>query len=193
MSLLNFSSNVNTSSVSAYSYMPDYSAIFANFYKQQPVNNPFGIFKSYYNKYSSQQSLNFSTLSDSDYDKQKGVRLANIAKQNCANKWNKQCATYVKNDIQAAGLGKYIKGDAYQCAAILDKNPNFKRVNATKNDLETTPGLVLVYGKGVSGYNKKYGHIEITGGNGCAYSDGVTHNIRDGAIVYAPVGNSKIA
>ncbi len=129
-------------------------------------------------------------LVDAGYDYIKGQKLARIAKKNVVG-WTGKCATSAKTDIQNAGLGKYECGHAFQCAGILDRNPNFVRVEASLEDLKNTPGLVLVYGKGVSGYSKTYGHIEITGGDGCAYSDGVTHHIRPGAIVYAPVSNSK--
>ena len=81
------------------------------------------------------------------------------------------------------------KGHAYQCTAILDRNPNFKRIDTTglNLDRDLPAGCVLVYPKGVARYSKQYGHIEITDGKGHAYSDGKTNNIRQGAIVYIPV------
>ena len=54
-------------------------------------------------------------------------------------------------------------------------------------DKDLPAGCVLVYEKGVAGYSSQYGHIEITDGNGNAYSDGKTRNIRPGAKVYIPV------
>jgi len=126
------------------------------------------------------------SLIEVGYDYIKGKKLAKIAKRN-ATGFRGQCATEAKNSIQQANLGKYEKGHAYMCKYILDKNPNFKRVDISLQDLKHTSGIVLVYDRGVSGYSKEYGHIEITGGDGCAYSDGVTGNIRPGYIAYAPV------
>lgn len=106
--------------------------------------------------------------------------------------FTKQCATYVKRAIDNAGLGKYEYGDAYECANILQRNPNFKEISTAGLDLSTLPaGCVLVYDKGVSGYSSKYGHVEITLGNGQAASDGVTNNIRQGARVFAPVSDNR--
>jgi len=161
--------------------------MFSNF------NNNFSIDKKSDNssKTSAEKSDNVKynvnkSLIDAGYDNVKGQKLANIAKKN-ATGFKGKCATWAKNDIQKAGLGKYICGDAYQCAAILDKNPNFKRVEISLEDAKNTPGIVLVFDRGVSGYSKTYGHIEITGGDGCAYSDGITNHIKTGFVAYAPV------
>ena len=55
-------------------------------------------------------------------------------------------------------------------------------------DLSSLPaGCVLVYDRGVAGYSSKYGHTEITLGDGTAGSGGITHNIRQGARVFVPV------
>jgi len=120
------------------------------------------------------------------YDRVKGIKLANIAKKNKVG-FTGNCATYAKRDIQKAGLGKYEIGNATDCDKILDKNPNFKRVEISLEEAKKTPGIVLIFKAGVAGYHKKYGHMEITGGDGCAYSDGQTRNIRKGYIAYAPV------
>ncbi len=138
---------------------------------------------------SSRQKINMSLIG-AGYDLIKGQKLANIAKKN-ATGFKGYCAKASKSDIQKAGLGKYEYGHAKDCDRILDRNPNFKRVDISLSDLKKTPGIVLVYKAGVSGYNKKYGHIEITGGDGCAYSDGKTRNIRPGYIAYAPVSKSS--
>lgn len=130
------------------------------------------------------------SLVGAGYDITKGQKLAKIAKKNMVG-WTGYCARHVKTDIKEAGLGKYESGHAYQCTGILDRNPNFKRVNISIQDLKKTPGIVLVYGRGVSRYSKDYGHIEITGGDGCAYSDGRTKNIRPGYVAYAPVSSKS--
>ena len=127
-------------------------------------------------------------LIDAGYDEKKGRLLAQKAIQGYVG-FKGQCATFSKTAIQNAGLGKYEKGHAYQCTAILDKNPNFKRIDTTglNLDRDLPAGCVLVYPRGVAKYSKQYGHIEITDGKGHAYSDGKTNNIRQGAIVYIPV------
>lgn len=134
-----------------------------------------------------------TTLNNAGYNEKAGKRLANIAAQNTVG-FRKQCATYVKKAISKAGLGEYEYGDAYECVSILKRNPNFKEISTTGLNLSNLPaGCVLVYDRGVSGYSRKYGHIEITLGNGQAVSDGVTNNIRQGARVFAPVSRTYIA
>ncbi len=140
---------------------------------------------------SSANSNKSETLEKADYNAKAGKRLADIAAKNTVG-FTKQCATYVKRAIDNAGLGKYEYGDAYECANILKRNPNFKEISTAGLDLSTLPaGCVLVYDKGVSGYSSKYGHVEITLGNGQAASDGVTNNIRQGARVFAPVSDNR--
>ena len=134
-----------------------------------------------------------TTLEDVGYDKTKGDKLANTAAKNTVG-FTHKCATYVKNAIQNSGLGAYEYGDAYECANILKRNKNFKEISTNGLDLSTLPaGCVLVYDKGVAGYSSKYGHTEITLGNGQAVSDGVTNNIRQGARVFVPVSQSYVA
>lgn len=134
-----------------------------------------------------------ATLESSGYNSKAGRTLAQIA-SNRASNFHGQCATYVKQAIQNAGLGDYQQGDAYKCADILSRNKNFKEISTTGLDLSSLPaGCVLVYGKGVSGYNKYAGHTEITLGNGQAASDGITNNIRQGARVFVPVSNEYLA
>ena len=65
---------------------------------------------------------------------------------------------------------------------------NFKEISAQGVDLKKLPaGCILCYDKGVAGYNSKYGHTEITLGNGKSVSDGITRNIRPGARILIPV------
>lgn len=134
-----------------------------------------------------------SELKDIGYDTSKGQKLAQNAAKNTVG-FTHQCATYVKNAIQRSGLGSYEYGDAYQCADILTRNNNFKEISTNGLDLSALPaGCVLVYDKGVAGYSSKYGHTEITLGNGKAVSDGVTNNIRQGARVFVPVSTNYMA
>ena len=133
-------------------------------------------------------STALSRLEDVGYSAEKGTRLAREAK-NGAVGFTGFCAKYTKKAIDRAGLGKYKAGHAYQCDTILDNNPNFKQISTEglNLDKDLPAGCVLVYEKGVAGYSSQYGHVEITDGNGNAYSDGKTRNIRPGAKVYIPV------
>ncbi len=132
-------------------------------------------------------------LETSGYDARAGEKLALIAKKN-ATGFNGQCATSVKHAIQNAGLGAYETGDAYECADILKRNKNFKEISTAGLDLSSLPaGCILVYDRGVAGYSSRYGHTEITLGNGQAVSDGITNNIRQGARVFVPVSNEYLA
>ncbi len=122
-----------------------------------------------------------------DYDAGKAQKLAReIARIKTG--FDGQCAAHVKDAIENAGLGSYQPGDAHELASILSKNKNFKEISTSGLDLETLPaGCILVYDKGVAGYSSKYGHTEITLGDGTAASGGITQNIRDGARVFIPV------
>lgn len=135
-------------------------------------------------------SINYAkdNLKLDDYNAFKGERLARIALNNSVG-WTGYCASYVKSDIQAAGLGPYTKGHAYQMPKILRKNPNFKEISVNNVDVSKLPaGCILVYGKGVEGYSDDYGHTEITTGDGRAVSDGVTKNLyKQPSNIFIPV------
>lgn len=124
----------------------------------------------------------------SDYDKNKGKKLANIALKNQKG-FSGYCATYVKNAIQEAGLGSYISGDAYQMGSILRNNRNFKEISASSVNVEDLPaGCILVYDKGAQGYSSLYGHTEITTGDGRAVSDGITNNLhKQPSAIFVPI------
>lgn len=123
-----------------------------------------------------------------DYNAFKGERLANIALNRSVG-WTGYCAAYVKSDIQAAGLGSYKYGHAYQMSDILKNNKNFKEISPENVDVSKLPaGCVLVYDKGTEGYSKKYGHTEITTGDGRAVSDGITKNLhKKPSSIFIPV------
>ena len=131
----------------------------------------------------SKNKFNFS-----DYDAKAGKKLAQTALRDSVG-FKGRCATYVKNAIQKAGLGDYQYGDAYKMTAILKNNPNFKEVSAKGLDVQNLPaGCVLVYNKGEEGYSQKYGHTEITTGDGRAVSDGITKNLhKQPSTVFVPV------
>lgn len=122
------------------------------------------------------------------YNAAKGQKLANVAISNQAGRSKGLCATYVKKAIQKAGLGEYITGNAWQMPSILSKNPNFKQIPVEGVNPDTLPaGCILVYGKGVSGYHKLYGHTQITTGQGTAVSDFTAKKIRKPSAIFIPV------
>lgn len=121
------------------------------------------------------------------YNAQKGLELAKQAVSHVVG-FIGYCARYVKNAIARTGLGKYESGHAYQQISNLRNNKNFKEISPNGVNLKSLPaGCVLVYDKGVSGYSKSYGHIEITTGTGKAVSDGVTNNLRKPTAIFIPV------
>ena len=140
-------------------------------------------------------SLSQSTNSSLDgYNASAGQRLANIA-LNKATGWKKLCATYVKTAIRDANLGAYESGHAYQMSSILRHNKNFKEISTNIVDVKDLPaGCVLVYNKGAQGYNKDYGHTEITTGDGRAVSDGITKNLhKKPSAIFMPVERNYLA
>ena len=213
MSLLNFNTNTQYNFQLPKSNISPTNSDFTptlNYYNFSAGNNVFTLFNNKFanqNKQTTTNTNNNSTTKTIDtntnkastsleqvgYDANKGEKLAYTASKNAVG-FTKHCATYVKNAIQSSGLGAYEYGDAYECANILERNKNFKEISTNGLDLSTLPaGCVLVYDKGVAGYSSKYGHTEITLGNGQAVSDGVTNNIRQGARVFVPVSQSYVA
>ena len=79
--------------------------------------------------------------------------------------------------------------------SILRKNSNFKELSPSSVDVKKLPaGCILVYGRGVSGYSKEYGHIEITTGDGRAVSDGITKHLRNNpTAVFMPIEHNYLA
>ena len=128
------------------------------------------------------------------YNKQAGERLANIALSNSKG-WSGYCAKSVKTAIQNANLGTYQYGHAYQMTDILRNNRNFKEISTENIDVSKLPaGCILVYNKGVQGYSSKYGHTEITTGDGRAVSDGITQHLhKKPSAIFIPAERSFIA
>lgn len=127
-------------------------------------------------------------LDNINYDTQKGKLLTQDILGHIENKSTGWCAKYVKNSLARTGLGNYEKGDAYQCADILAHNSNFKEINVKGNDLKSLPeGCIIVYNRN---QNSKYGHIEVSLGNGEAASDfrGKINPSND-VRVFAPVAS----
>ncbi len=130
---------------------------------------------------------NLPALKDVGYNSDKGYELAKAAAGNAVG-FTHQCAKYVRIALENTGLSNGQRGDGYEYAKILSNNNNFKEVSSSNINLSSLPaGCILVYDKGVAGYDSSAGHVEITLGNGKAVSDGVTNNIRAGARVFVPV------
>ena len=122
-----------------------------------------------------------------DYNKTNGSKLAQIARER-ATGFKEQCAKYVSDALEAAGLSNGKRGHGYQMAEILRKNDHFKEINVNDIDWKNLPeGCILTYDKGAQGYSEEYGHVEITTGDGKAVSDGVTNNIRKPSAIFIPV------
>ena len=138
------------------------------------------------NNYSKPRHFNTKTTLK-EYNAKKAEKLADAISK-IRTGFDGKCAAHVKEAIADAGLGEYESGHAYQLADILSDNKNFKEISTDGVDLaELQAGCVLVYDKGVAGYDSQYGHTEITLGDGTASSGGITSNIRDGARVFIPV------
>lgn len=121
------------------------------------------------------------------YNAQKGQHFSNVMIQGHVG-FKSRCARYVSNGLVKAGLSNGLRGNGCDMDTVLSKNRHFKQIPTNGLDLEQLPaGCVLVYEAGVSGYHKRYGHVEVTDGKGNAYSDGKTRNIRKGAKVFIPV------
>ncbi|MBR6723244.1 hypothetical protein IKL64_07300 [bacterium] len=127
-----------------------------------------------------------STWSRYGYDASAGARLAGVARNNSVG-FTGYCARYVKDAICDAGLGNYEYGHAYQMDDILRRNSNFREIPATTDVRSLPAGCVLVFNQGSKGYSSKYGHTEITDGNGHGISDGVTNNLRQPDAIFMPV------
>lgn len=141
--------------------------------------------------YDNSKKITEVTKSDSifsNYNVAAGKKLANIALNDSVG-FTKKCATYVKKAINKANLGNYQQGHAYQMTNILKNNKNFEEISVENVDVKSLPaGCVLVYDKGVNGYSSKYGHTEITTGDGRAVSDGITNNLyKKPSAIFMPI------
>lgn len=132
----------------------------------------------------------YKTFKFSEYNAEKGEKLAKEVTKGLSSAKTGYCAMAVKKGIVKAGLGSYESGHAYQMTEILRKNNNFKEVSPSSVDIKNLPaGCILVYGKNNnSGYSKTYGHVEVTRGDTTAASFCVTNNIRPNPeAVFIPV------
>ncbi len=87
------------------------------------------------------------------------------------------CAKSVNKVLNKLGVGGY--GHAYQKAEQLAKNPRFKEVSVSPNQLNQLPrGAVVVWG---ASEQKPYGHVTVALGNGKEASDHIQNLITRGA------------
>ncbi len=117
-----------------------------------------------------------ASLQDVNYDANAAKKLAQNARNNAESSPRKKCAKYVSDAIEASGI-PVKRGHAFQMEDNLRKNPHFKEITISQDELASLPaGCILVYPRGCAGYSSQYGHIEITLGNGQAASDFVNTN-----------------
>ncbi len=125
-----------------------------------------------------------------EYDTSAGARLAQDMAGH-ATGFEGHCARFVSNGLERVGLSNGQRANATDMDTVLDNNKNFRAIKVgSQEELRNLPaGCVVVYERGAAGYNKTYGHIEVTLGNGHAASDGVTRNMRysENMTVYVPV------
>ena len=131
---------------------------------------------------------NKANFSVKDYNANAGERLARYALSHKARSFTGNCAKYVKNAIQACGLGAYKSGHGYQMAGILRKNSHFKEISPNSVNVKDLPaGCIIVFDRGMYKYSDDYGHVEITTGDGRGVSDGVTTDLRKPSAIFVPV------
>lgn len=103
-----------------------------------------------------------------------GQRLAQVA-NGVASRMNTRgwCARGVFDSLQAAGLGIPRSGSAYMAADTLARDPRFREVRLTDEQIrQLPPGAIVVSGPFNSPRNP-HGHIAVTLGGGREASDHV--------------------
>lgn len=131
----------------------------------------------------------FTIANISEYNAEKGRRLAEDALRHSPGKFTHYCARHVSNALERTGLNTNMnRANGYGLAAEFKKNPNFKEIAVSDVDWKHLPaGCILLYRPGSQGYSEEWGHVEITTGKGTAVSDGITHNIRKPDTIFVPV------
>ena len=135
----------------------------------------------------SNNTKHYSSTID-DYSSEKGERLALDIKKHAKGS-KSQCARYVSNALERTGLSDGMpRGDAYQMSAYLRKNRNFIEISPDDVDWRKLPaGCILCYDKCSQDYSCKWGHIEITLGDGRAASDVINSDIKKPDTIFIPV------
>ena len=142
-----------------------------------------------FSHYKFDTSVKFSSLKEAGYNKKLAKKLAKDVAEHAESRPTGYCARYVSNAMERLGIvGK--RGDAWELRDSLRNNPHFKEVDIRSINVKNLPaGCVLVYQRGAAGYSSKYGHVEITLGNGKAASDFINNNIKTSSnmSVFVPV------
>lgn len=133
------------------------------------------------------------------YNPQLANKLANIAYKNAmARNSRHRCLAGARESFNDMGLVKgSMGGSAYQAAAVLEKNKNFKEVQVSRADLKNLPaGCVIVWNRNCFGTKSSdiHGHIAITLGGGKEASDHVsnkTYLLNSSHRVFVPVGLNR--
>lgn len=129
------------------------------------------------------------------YNPKLGNNLANIAYKNASTMNTRhKCLKGAREILNQADLvdGK-MGASAYQAAAVLERNKNFKEVSVSREDLRNLPaGCVLVWDRNYVGSKTSdiHGHIAITLGDGKEASDHVsdkTYLLNSRHRVFVPV------
>jgi len=123
------------------------------------------------------------------YNSEKGMRVAQDALAHSPNKFTDFCARHVYNALERTGLNTNMRRQSgYGLTYEFRKNPNFREVKVESIDWQNLPaGCILLYKPGSQGYSDKWGHVEITVGDGTAVSDGITQNIKKPDTIFIPV------
>lgn len=123
-------------------------------------------------------TVKFDSVSAAGYNPMLGKKLAQEVASHVEPRSTGFCSRYVSNAMARLGIaGK--REHAYKMISSLRQNPHFREVDASSVDLKKLPaGCVVVYPQKSAGYSSKYGHIEITLGNGTAASDFINKKVK---------------
>lgn len=208
MSLVNFDDKPYSNNFGTLSYRNfEYKGL-ENYFNAQ-YSNPFKVYETNNNRAINDTQNTQNTqkvtirsgkiaelLESAGYDSKKAKKSTQAAKKRAREHgWKKQCAKQVRFSLEEANLipKSNGNGDAYRYIELLSNNKNFREIDVSSltkaelKELSKFDGIVYVYGRGVAGYSRGSGHIEISLGNGTNGSDGITHFIRRGARVFIPV------
>lgn len=176
-------------------------------YERKPQSSTHKISSSRGKTQTQTQTSQAYTGALSQYNSEKGNKLAEIAMKNAGyeisattkkvtdkkknpQKFTKACARYVQTSITDAGLDDNIArvGSAYQITDSLRKNSNFTEISASTNLKDLPPGAIIIYNRGAQGYSSEHGHVEIITKDGRAVSDGITDYLyRKPSHIFIPV------
>lgn len=185
----------NWSLPSCFSYPSQFDSMMANSFSMPFPTNVFDNSIFSMPRFSSKKSqvgdsysfTNKNKAKFSEYNSSAGEKLARYALSH-SNGFTGNCAKFVKKAIANTGLGAYKSGHAYQMPSILRNNPHFKEVSPSSVNVKELPaGCIIVFDRGMYDYSNKYGHVEITTGDGRGVSDGITKNLQQPSAIFVPV------